>query len=244
MVKYLKTQTTQPKKRRRKKTKNNYFTQVHEDAIVKYQNSTDKKEKELLYKEYIQPAFHEMNKKIVYKFKFNNIPNIDSLMEDLEGELVTLLGKFKPERNKKAFSYYSVIIKNWYIRKSKQNYKKLLTHIAEDSVSNYDHEEFLSIENSYYENRNKDEFIDGLKIEMNRWLKVIEEENDRRVLESIIDLMEQANSIEEAGLIFGKKAIKQVYLPNITGLSTKEINISLNKIKDFYLSFVKSWRGV
>ena len=56
---------TKPRKRR-KRTKRHYFTQVHEDAIVKYSKSEDLKERTELYVQFIQPAFNEMVDKIVY----------------------------------------------------------------------------------------------------------------------------------------------------------------------------------
>ena len=54
----------QPKKRRRKKS-NYYFTQVHEDAIVRYAIINNRAEREQLYITYIGPAFNEMVDKIV-----------------------------------------------------------------------------------------------------------------------------------------------------------------------------------
>ena len=44
-------------RKRRKRTKNNYFTKVHEEAIVKYALSNCIKEKSQLYISLIQPAF-------------------------------------------------------------------------------------------------------------------------------------------------------------------------------------------
>ena len=53
-----------------------YFTQDHEDAIVKYCSSECIREKTELYVKWIQPAFNEMVDKIVYTYKFTNLPNI------------------------------------------------------------------------------------------------------------------------------------------------------------------------
>ena len=58
------------KKPRRKRTKNNYFTKVHEEAIVKYALSSCRKEKTDLYGNLIQPAFDEMVNKIIFTYKF------------------------------------------------------------------------------------------------------------------------------------------------------------------------------
>ena len=93
----------------RKRTKRQYFTKVHEDAIVKYCLSKDRYEKEKLYAELIHPAFDELVDKIVFTYKFTNLPNIDFLREECKAWLVTILDKYDPSKGSKAFSYFSVV---------------------------------------------------------------------------------------------------------------------------------------
>ena len=112
-------------KKRKKRTKNMYFTKIHEVAIVQYASSSDLTEKTKLYGELIQPAFNELVDKIVYTYKFNNLPNINYLKDDCKVWLTTILNKYDPNRGSKAFSYFSVITKNWFIHKVKQNSKRL-----------------------------------------------------------------------------------------------------------------------
>jgi len=64
-----------------------------------------------LYTVYIQPAFHEMVEKIVYTYKFNNLPNIEDLKSECKIFLTTILDKYDTSRGSKAFSYFSVITK-------------------------------------------------------------------------------------------------------------------------------------
>ena len=78
-------------RRRKKRTKNNYFTKVHEEAIVKYALSSSREEKSKLYISLIQPAFEEMVNKIIFTYKFNNLPNIDYLRDDCKIWLTTIL---------------------------------------------------------------------------------------------------------------------------------------------------------
>ena len=101
-----------------------YFTQEHEDAIVKYCSTDDIREKTDLYVKWIQPAFNEMVDKIVFTYKFTNLPNIDELRDDCKVWLTTILEKYDPNRGSKAFSYFSVITKNWFIHKVKKNTKR------------------------------------------------------------------------------------------------------------------------
>ena len=88
--------TKQKPRQRRKKRKNLYFTQVHEDAIVRYCKTTCNIERTELYVNYIQPAFNEMVDKIVYTYKFTNLPNIDYLRDECKIWLMTILGKYDP----------------------------------------------------------------------------------------------------------------------------------------------------
>ena len=64
------------------KKKNLYFTKVHEDAIVQYARTDDIKIRTELYIEYIEPAFSEMVDKIIYTYRFNNLPNIEVLKDE------------------------------------------------------------------------------------------------------------------------------------------------------------------
>ena len=58
-------------RRRRKRTKNLYFTKVHEEAIIQYCKSESYRERSQLYEDLIQPAFSEMVNKIIFTYKFN-----------------------------------------------------------------------------------------------------------------------------------------------------------------------------
>ena len=64
----------------RKKNSNYYFTSVHEKAIVEYANTEDKKRRSELYIALIGPAFNELVDKIVYTYKFTNLPNYKKLV--------------------------------------------------------------------------------------------------------------------------------------------------------------------
>ncbi len=103
------------------KKKNEYFTKLHEEAILKYAVSTDRHEKSVLYETLIQPAFNEMVDKIVFTYKFTSLPNIEDLKDECKIWLTTILDKFDVSKGSKAFSYFSVITKNWFIHKVKKN---------------------------------------------------------------------------------------------------------------------------
>ena len=117
------------RRRRSKSTKNHYFTKVHEDAIVKYANTLDRELRSKLYIEYIQPAFDQMVDKIIYTYRFTSLPNIDYLKDDCKVWLTTILNKYDPSKGSKAFSYFSVVTKNWFIHKVKRTQKRNKTEV-------------------------------------------------------------------------------------------------------------------
>ncbi len=226
-------QTTKPKKKRKK---NNYFTKVHENAIISYALTDDKIIRTELYIELIGPALDEMVDKIVYTYKFNNLPNIDYLKDDCKIWLMTILDKYDPSKKSKAFSYFSVITKNWFIHKVKQNSKKLKRDLQYESITSAVESEQLVETNPYEIDRETYEFWQHLFREMDSWDKLKLKDNERKVLEAIKILFNSIDEIE----IFNKKAI-YLYMREITGLNTKQIVNNLNRIRKRYRNFKGEW---
>jgi DNA-directed RNA polymerase specialized sigma subunit len=224
------------RKRRNKRQKRDYFTEVHQEAIVRYAITEDLKERDHLYEDLIGPAFNEMVDKIVYTYKFTNLANIDDLKSECKIWLTTILDKFDPDKGSKAFSYFSVITKNWFIHKVKHNSIRLKREVYFDEVANLDEMKNLVTHNEYDNLREKKEFWIALEGEMNTWQDEAIKPNEKRVMEAIKIILSEPEDIE----IFNKKAI-YLYLREITGLNTKQIVNSLNKIRVKYRGFKQDW---
>ena len=218
----------------RKRTKRKYFTKVHEDAIVQYCATNDRFEKEQLYIQFIHPAFDELVDKIIYTYKFTTLPNIDSLREECKAWLVTILDKYDPNKGSKAFSYFSVVTKNWFIHKVKKTSKKLRTEKPIDSIINV--EDQLKEHNPYEGDREQMEFFLHLRDSFEQWHLVAEKENEIKVISAIKVLFEHSDDIE----IFNKKAI-YLYMREITDLNTKQIATVLSKLKVKYRGLRSEW---
>jgi len=220
--------------RRTKGKSKQYFTKVHEQAIIDYANTNDQRIRTDLYKAYIMPAFNELVDKIVYTYKFNILPNIDSLREECKVWLVTILDKYDPSKGYKAFSYFSVITKNWFIQQTKKNKNKLKREIEFENIHTV--HETLIVENKYHEIREKEEFFSHLSVEIIKWQELNLRANEKKVLQAVQILFDEKDSIE----IFNKKAI-YLYLREITGMNTKQIVNNLNKIRQRYKTFKNKW---
>jgi len=224
------------KKKTNKKSKRYYFTIEHEEAIVLYAKSNSLEEKTELYIKLIQPAFNELVNKIVYTYKFSNLPNIDLLMEECKIWLTTVLQKYDPNKGSKAFSYFSVITKNWFIHKVKKNSQQQRREVDYNNLSSHAEVEHFSTELEYLRKREAEEFWQNLWEEIQSWDTGNLKPNEKKVLEAVKILLENSQNIE----IFNKKAV-YLYLRELTGLNTKQVVNSLNKMRTKYKQFKKDW---
>jgi len=225
-----------PRRRKPRGKGKKYFTQVHEQAILDYVASNCIRERTHLYNTYLGPAFNEMVDKIVFTYKFTTLPNIDYLRDECKIWLITILDKYDPNKGSKAFSYFSVITKNWFIHKVKKQSKKTRTEIEFMDLSKDLELRYISTVNPYPTHREHEEFFNFLKEEIDSWEHDKMKVNEEKVLNAIRILFDSAEDIE----IFNKKAI-YLYMREITGLNTKQVVNNLNKMRIRYRIFREKW---
>jgi DNA-directed RNA polymerase specialized sigma subunit len=221
---------------KKKRNKNYYFTKIHEEAVVRYASTEDLKVRTELYIELIEPAFSELVDKIIYTYKFTTLPNIDVLKDECKIWLTTILDKYDPNKGSKAFSYFSVITKNWFIHRVKKNSQKSRREINYDDITKDLEQEHLSARNPYETRREDAEFWHYLWKEIETWEAEDLKPNEEKVLLAVRVLLEKSNEIE----IFNKKAV-YLYLRELTGLNTKQVVNNLNKLRSRYYVFKKTW---
>ena len=107
-----------------KKKSNHYFTQDHEDAIIKYALSSDRAIRTKLYIEFIQPAFDEMVDKIIFTYKFRSM-----LSPTLIFITNTVISQWAKELE--AFNLNILIVSN------ARDMKKFMAYVKDSSINNY-----------------------------------------------------------------------------------------------------------
>ena len=213
-------------KPRKKKTKNYYFT-ADVDVSIKQLNATeDQLERDRIYRQEIKPAFEKLVENIIHTFKFYYTDGIS--LKDLQHEVVSFLveklPKFTSDKGK-AFSYFSIVAKNYCILKNRKNYKKLLEHKRVDLDENY--------ELSEQEDPNQ------IKLEefFNQYLKYWDinidyyysKKKDRQLAEAVLELFRRRDHIE----LFNKKAL-YVYIREMTNATTQQITKIVKQMKESY----------
>ena len=120
-----------PKKRGRPKSKKKlYFGPEVQDAIVRYNtNPNNHVLRNKIYQEEIHAAFDKLAENIINTFKFTYF---DMPFEDVKHEVVAFcvmnIHKYDHTKGSKAFSYFSIVAKNYLILHNNANYKKLKSH--------------------------------------------------------------------------------------------------------------------
>ena len=222
----------------RKKSKTRmYFTSDTEQAIVDYINAESHREKNEIYNEYLQKPFEKLVENIIHTFKFYyfDVP-LESVKHEVISFMITRLGKYQQGKGK-AFSYFSVVVKNWLICHNNNNYKKMITHSDVLTLKHKDVQKVVFEDNVV----NKEEVSNFFESVMEYWNVTIEKEfkkqRDIDIAYSILNLMSKVNSIE----IFNKKAL-YILLREISGAETQHITKVLNVMKKHYGNLEKQWK--
>tara|TARA_R110002096_G_C14291125_1_gene697556 strand:- start:231 stop:716 length:486 start_codon:yes stop_codon:yes gene_type:complete len=150
--------------------------------------------------------------------------------------LTTILDKYDPNRGSKAFSYFSVITKNWFIHKVKRNTKRLQREVPYEEAELELQTTFIDPGDKYYQERVSKEFWQKLWSEIESWNVDFEKESEKKVYEAVKIILSSVDDIE----IFNKKAV-YLYLRELTGMNTKQIVTQLNKMRNRYRDFKSEW---
>ena len=112
------------KKKRKKKSKIYFGTPV-QNAVIRYNGSDNPVIKNRIYKEHIQFAFNKLAENLIHTFKFYYFDYpLDEVKHEVVAFLVMQMPKYQPDKGR-AFSYFSVVGKNWLILHNNNNYKKV-----------------------------------------------------------------------------------------------------------------------
>lgn len=227
------------KRRRRKKGKGKqYFTQETEDAIVEYNGSDDAKIRNDIYNERIRYAFEKLAENILNTFKFSYFQcSHEEVQQEVVSNLVSNIHKYKQE-NGKAFSYFSIIAKNFLILYNNGNYKKFKRHMSvDDDEIVYERKELTINPKNEVKKKEVSEFI-NLMIDYydNNLEKMFKKPQELKIAAAVIEIFRRCDSIEN----FNKKAI-YLYIREMTDCKTQNITKVVNKMRDVQMNITRSY---
>ena len=221
--------------RKKKKNSRMYFTQDTENAIVRYNKSDDTVLKNKIYEEHIEYPFDKLVENIIHTFKFYyfDVPS-EQVKHEVVSFLVLNIHKFK-EGKGKAFSYFSIVAKNYLILHNNSNYKKMKSH---DDLIKLDYVRDIRSEREKvdFDESNREFVIQMLEYWDNNITNIFKRQKDILVADAVLELFRKIVNIEN----FNKKAL-YIMIREMTGSNTQHITRVINQMKNYYYSMMSEF---
>jgi len=228
-------------KQQRNKLGRVYFTNETENAIVKYNESNDLDEREEIFREYIHAPLDKMAENIINRFKF---PYMDGTFEEIKSQVVAYLvmnlHKYTADKGK-AFSYFSIVAKNYLILNNNNFYKeeKRVIYLTDKEDDTHSIEELLVVDTHQTEIRN--DLRDFLELSIQFWNfnipRLFKKKRDVEIAFAVVRLMERIDRIEN----FNKKAL-YLMIREMTDYKTSHITKVINKMKGIIFRQLNEFR--
>ena len=219
-----------------RKRKNYYFTDVTEKAIIRYNNEERPFMRNRIYNDHIKDAFDKLCENIIHTFKFYYF---DVSSEEVKNEVVSFLvmNMHKYTEGKgKAFSYFSIVAKNYLILHNNNNYKKMKTH---DKIDVMDWDRSIQTEISQQNtNQEFNEFVQQMLEYWDNNINVIfRRQKDVRVADAVLHIFRIKGNIEN----FNKKAL-YILIREMTQSNTQHITRVINVMKKYQKGIYKEFQ--
>jgi len=233
----LLTKKGEPRKRK-PKTKNNYFTLETEEAILEYRNTPNQAKRNKIYNERIHYGFYKLVENIIHTFKFyyTEVDNIEDLKYEVISFLLQKLDLYDQSKGK-AYSYFGTIAKRYLIIYNQKNYKKLVSKA--DIGEQYDEDALI---NSILVKEPEPE-LDKLDIvELfikhvdDNLFELFEKPEEIRVADAILEIFKKRENID----IFNKKAVF-IYVKEMTDTQSNTITKVIKKLKTIYKTILDNY---
>ena len=227
---------TGPKKRKKKIGEKMYFTTDTEKAIIQYNKEQSMDIRNEIYDEQIKPCFDKLVENVFNTFKFTYFDNSPiEIQKETIAHLVANMHKCE-EGKGKAFSYFSIVAKNYLIFHNNNNYKRFNQHV-DISETPSDTTVCLQTTDSYHDELETSEFM---KLMVDYWEKnigkIFTKQRDLNIANAVIELFRNSDRIDS----FNKKAL-YLYIREISSCKTQQITKVINKMKQYQNTITKSY---
>jgi predicted SprT family Zn-dependent metalloprotease len=226
------------KKRGRKAQKENYFDIREEEAVKRFLLAKTSEEKNKIYNEFLRAPLDKMISSIIRRYKlYRKDMDFQEIHVDTHSFLMTKVDKFKPSKNKKAYSYFGTICKNYLMGQIIKDQKETNRKISYEDVSSALEERADMIYTI-------DDDTLGVEVVISVYIKELKDfidneslsDNEKKLGFALVDLFDNYETIFSStdNNKFNKNIIL-LSLREMTNLSTKEIRTSIKKFKKLYL---------
>lgn len=230
------------------RNKEDYFGVNEEEAVLDFILAESVEERTLIYQTRLKKTIDKLVESIINKFKLHRVGfTFEENHTDTVSFLICQSGKFKPEKNKKAFSYYGTICKNYLVAEIQKQKRNTKTHYDYDDYSQHLEESddySYSIEN---DDINTSTLISKMIGEIENVLSNPQKEGMKKLTENEIKLghalieifsnYDVLMDVDATNTKYHKNSVLAT-IRNFTSLTTKDIRTALTRYKNIY-KFIK-----
>ena len=223
---------------KRPKKNENYFAEREELAVRMFLTADTFNEKNKIYNEFLRSPLDKMISSIIRRYKlYRKDMDFLDLHTDTHSFLMSKIDKFSPSKEKKAYSYFGTICKNYLMGQILKDQKETNRKISyEDISSDLENNPKMSYDMQFEEGQEKS-IINDLIIE----IKIVLDEpslsdNEYKLGLALHEIFSNYESIflSSSNNKFNKNLIL-LSLREMTNLSTKEIRQSIKRYKKLYI---------
>ena len=223
--------------KKKKKSTDNYFDVKEEFAVRMYLTATTYDEKNKIYNEFLRHPLDKMISSIIRRYKlYRKDMDFTEIHVDTHSFLMTKVEKFVPSKEKKAYSYFGTICKNYLMGQILKDQKETNRKISYEDISS-------DLENNpsmMYEIDIEPVAEVNIIPELIDYIKSMLEtddlsENEYKLGLALVEIFENYTLIFPAtdNNKFNKNIIL-LSLREMTNMSTKEIRSSMKKFRKLY----------
>ena len=222
-----------------------YFNETTERKLVEYQQNRDDR----IFEKYLYVPFEKIASSLLHKLKTYAIDgDLDVIIQETITFMWSKMDKFDPTRGFKAYSYFSLVARNFLINENKkaQNRQNKTKNIFDYDFGDNDSD--LDIMNCYEsegvtaDDDNMSSYISKyFKNRMDNIVKILDKnidnfmDREKNIVLTIIEMMNNCEFFYQDD--FANKNIKKI-ISMLSGESEKNIKIVLGKISSM-INFFK-----
>jgi len=236
-INYVELTPVELQARQSKKKRTIYFGKDVQDAILQYNSGelTDT-QRSRLYNKLIYPAFMKLAENIINKWKFHNYETTYSdLKHDAVVALTTKLNGYDVELGK-AYSYFTIICKNFLIKTSQDLYNNYKDRA---DLQHVDLDRNINSELTYtdYQEELKDFIMLWTNWLDNNLTSIFKSKKDQKIADAAIELLRNSSEID----LYNKKLF-YILIRERSGVETHHVTKVMKVIKEMFMSMFKTYR--
>jgi len=206
--------------------------------VVRYNQSTSQLERNKIYVEEMQVPFTKLAEYIINTFKFTYFDDkMDNVKQEVVSFMMEKINQYDPSKGR-AFSYFSIVAKNYLIFTNNTNWKRLRIHDEVDAmdINRNFHSESREVE----KDRENEEFLEMLVVFWENNVPIFfKKERDRKIANAVVEILRKVDSLE----VFNKKHI-YIQVREICPCKTQQITKVINVMRKNYSDLAKEYQDM